>query len=175
MQPYIKLNPELPGITGLLANQPWTAAPLSALAQTILRDKPEVLESWFREYIAAEVSKQNETVFCEHSHRAASLALSGESDLESLRVRAAEFPGAESALQLARAVATRLSTGDAEVQVEKCKKHFNDQQIQLIVLIASSFCMFNRYVTGLGTQCSESFEDYVGVGQMLATAGYVRN
>ena len=41
------------------------------------------------------------------------------------------------------------------------------------VLIAAAFCMFNRYVDGLGTWSPQPKEAYKEVGEMLALKGYL--
>jgi hypothetical protein len=41
------------------------------------------------------------------------------------------------------------------------------------VLIAAAFCMFNRYVDGLGTWQPHDPEVYIEIGQQTARQGYV--
>ena len=48
-----------------------------------------------------------------------------------------------------------------------------DLEIHDTVLIAAAFCMFNRYVDGLGTWSPQPKEAYKEVGEMLAFKGYV--
>ncbi|NET10572.1 MAG: carboxymuconolactone decarboxylase family protein, partial [Symploca sp. SIO2B6] len=48
-----------------------------------------------------------------------------------------------------------------------------DQEIHDTVLIAAAFCMFNRYVDGLGTSVPSDKSMYDGMGQYLAHHGYV--
>jgi hypothetical protein len=43
-----------------------------------------------------------------------------------------------------------------------------DDEIHDTVLIAAAFCMYNRYVDGLGTWCPERREDYAPMGKILA-------
>ena len=50
----------------------------------------------------------------------------------------------------------------------------DDQEIHDTVLIAASFCMFNRYVDGLGTWAPQDNEAYREMGQRMAFTGYVR-
>jgi len=42
------------------------------------------------------------------------------------------------------------------------------------VLIAAAFCMFNRYVDGLGTWQPADPQAYRKMGQRMAGVGYVR-
>jgi hypothetical protein len=48
-----------------------------------------------------------------------------------------------------------------------------DLEIHDTVLISAAFCMYNRYVDGLGTWCMEKAEDYAPIGELLGNVGYV--
>ena len=48
----------------------------------------------------------------------------------------------------------------------------SDEDIHDTVLIAAAFCMYNRYVDGLGTRLPADKEEYVPMGKRLATIGY---
>lgn len=47
-----------------------------------------------------------------------------------------------------------------------------DAEIHDTVLIAAAFCMFNRYVDGLGTWAPEPNEAYLEMGERMAHVGY---
>jgi hypothetical protein len=49
----------------------------------------------------------------------------------------------------------------------------DDKAIHDAVLIVAAFCMFNRYVDGLGTWAPSDPADYEESGVRLATKGYV--
>lgn len=49
-----------------------------------------------------------------------------------------------------------------------------DQEIHDTVLIAAAFCMFNRYVDGLGTWAPKENEAYREMGERMAFVGYGR-
>lgn len=49
----------------------------------------------------------------------------------------------------------------------------DDKTIHDTVLIAATFCMFNRYVDGLGTSTPEDGDIYNSIGQKLASDGYM--
>jgi alkylhydroperoxidase family enzyme len=52
---------------------------------------------------------------------------------------------------------------------------FTERDIHDAVLIAAAFCMFNRYVDGLGTFAPPiGHESYLEMGKMLATKGYAK-
>jgi hypothetical protein len=48
----------------------------------------------------------------------------------------------------------------------------SDEDIHDTVLIAAAFCMYNRYVDGLGTRLPAGMEEYIPMGKRLATTGY---
>jgi hypothetical protein len=47
-----------------------------------------------------------------------------------------------------------------------------DEDIHDAVLIAAAFCMYNRYVDGLGTNLPDSKSEYVPMGERMAKKGY---
>jgi len=51
-------------------------------------------------------------------------------------------------------------------------KGADDIEIHDTVLIAAAFCMFNRYVDGLGTWAPPEKEAYIETGEKLAKRGY---
>jgi alkylhydroperoxidase family enzyme len=50
----------------------------------------------------------------------------------------------------------------------------DDKAIHDTVLIAAAFCMFNRYVDGLGTWAPKEPTHYEESGKRLANEGYVK-
>jgi hypothetical protein len=61
-----------------------------------------------------------------------------------------------------------------EADVERARAEgATDKEIHDTVLIAAAFCMYNRYVDGLGTWQPSEPEDYVDAGRRLAEEGYV--
>src|SRR5579863_233623 len=75
--PYIPLDENLPGITGLLNYRKDTALPIRQLTQILLRGKSTLTEGE-RELIATLVSYGNECRFCTAAHTAAADHLLGE-------------------------------------------------------------------------------------------------
>ncbi|NBC05137.1 MAG: carboxymuconolactone decarboxylase, partial [Bacteroidetes bacterium] len=62
----------------------------------------------------------------------------------------------------------------SEKDIEEAKaKGATDREIHDTVLIAAAFCMYNRYVDGLGTWAPEEKEAYNETGKMLAKEGYL--
>lgn len=175
--PYIQLDNDQPGIRGLMAWRPESGGPLAALAQQLLRGDSE-LTAAERELIAARVSRGNECAFCERSHAAAARALlDGDPDgiVDSVTSGAGHADARMAALlELADLVRER---GDRVTQADVDAARAagaSDEQVHDTVLVAAAFCMFNRYVDGLGATTPADDAAYEPMGRMLATAGYVR-
>jgi uncharacterized peroxidase-related enzyme len=176
---HISLTNDLPGIQGLLSQFVQTAKPLTELAQTLLRDRESSLTPGERELVAAHVSSLNECRFCFQSHAAAASAFLGV-DVAAADRHAVQWdavtvsPKMRALLDIAGAV-QRSGRDVTGAMVEAAKAAgATDREIHDVVLIAAAFCMFNRYVDGLGTWSPERREDYAPMGKMLAEQGYVR-
>lgn len=177
---HIKLrNEELPGITGLFDFRPETAAPLRLLAETLLRGD-SLLSSGERELIASHVSYLNDCHFCHTSHGAAAVAHL-ECDIEmidDIKQGFTKIP-VSSKLSALLKIAAKVQKGGKHVLPEDIEKARSegavDEEIHDTVLIAAAFCMFNRYVDGLGTWAPASNEAYREMGQRMAFAGYIRS
>lgn len=176
---HIKLTDErLPGISGLLHHAPHTAEPLLLLAETLLRG-PSSLTMGERELIAASVSCWNGCHFCFSSHAAAAAAhLERGVDLfDEIRQ---EFSATEiseklrALLRIARAVQVSGKSVTPELMAAAREEGATDAELHDTVLIAAAFCMFNRYVDGLGTEAPAAPEEYVAMGERMARTGYVR-
>lgn len=174
---HIKLNnEELPGIIGLLNYRPETAGPLLDLAETLLRG-PSSLTSGEREIIAASVSYWNDCHFCHTSHAAAAAAhlKSGLNIIDDIKAGLPDTPVSDklrSLLHIAHQV-QRNGKNVTENDVEKARAEgATDIEIHDTVLIAAAFCMFNRYVDGLGTWAPGPNEAYAEMGERMAHVGY---
>ncbi|MBX2979598.1 MAG: peroxidase-related enzyme [Flavobacteriales bacterium] len=172
-------NEQLPGIIGLMHFRPETAEPLNQLAEVLLRG-PSSLSSGERELIAASVSWWNDCHFCHHCHGAAAAAhLQQPPDfMDRIKEGLPNEPLSEkmrALLEIARMV-QQGGLKVTEAHVAKAREHgATDLEIHDTVLIAAAFCMFNRYVDGLGTWRPEPKEAYVPMGEMLAFKGYVNS
>ncbi len=174
---HIKLNnEELPGIIGLLNYRPETARPLLDLAETLLRG-PSSLTSGEREIIAASVSYWNDCHFCHTSHAAAAAAhlKSGLNIIDDIKAGLPDTPVSDklrSLLHIAHQV-QRNGKNVTENDLEKARAEgATDIEIHDTVLIAAAFCMFNRYVDGLGTWAPGPNEAYAEMGERMAHVGY---
>ena len=174
---HIKLPDGVPGILGPMIAYPETQKPLSALAEALLRG-PSSLTSAERELIAAYVSSGNECQFCTQSHAAAARVHYGAQRKVVDHVLADAHtapvtPKMKALLVIADKVRRdgRLVTA---ADVERARTEgADDKAIHDTVLIAAAFCMFNRYVDGLGTWASSDPAAYEESGLRLANQGYV--
>ena len=175
---HIQLPDGLPGIVGPLAFSPDTAQPLRQLAEVLLRG-PNTLTSAEREMIAAHVSYRNECNFCQLSHSAAAAAhLGGNYDLVETVKLTPEAADVSEKLKALLAIAGKVQNGGKQVTSEDVARArqdgATDKEIHDTVLIASAFCMFNRYVDGLATWQPKEREAYREMGETMAHEGYVR-
>jgi len=174
---YIALkNEKLPGIVGLLNFRPETASPLMALAELLLRS-PSSMSSGEREIIAASVSYWNNCHFCLASHGASAAAHlgAGISLIDQIKVELPDYPLTEKFRALLD-IAHQVQQAGSSVTPLKIAlaraKGATDQEIHDTVLIAATFCMYNRYVDGLGTWAPRPHEAYTEMGERMASIGY---
>jgi uncharacterized peroxidase-related enzyme len=175
--PHIKLPEGLPGIRGAMAFRPETARPLNDLVETLLHS-PNSLTAGERELIATYVSYLNDCHYCQSIHGAiAAASLNGDEDLVK-RVKA-DFQHAaiSDKLKALLVIASKVQKGGKHVTAEDVAhaRAFGatDLEIHDTVLIAAAFCMFNRYVDGLGTSQPYDEAMYRERGKRVAREGYV--
>ena len=175
---HISLPEGLPGILGPMASSPESTKALRELAEVLLRG-PNTLTSAEREMIATYVSAQNDCCFCQLSHGAAAAEHIGGNYQLIDRVKSnyatADIPEKLKALL---AVAGKVQKGGKHVTADDIARArsagASDREIHDTVLIAAAFCMFNRYVDGLGTWQPADPEAYREMGQRMAHEGYIR-
>lgn len=174
---YIKLNNQLPGITGLLENRPDTGDHIRALTQVLLRGKSSLTEME-RELIATLVSFRNECRFCTSAHAATVKALGGDDELLEKVFHDPENAPVSDKMKALLNIAAKVQKLGKEVtaeDAERAKLHgASDVEIHDTVLIAALFCLYNRYVDGLGTYRPEDAAYYEKLAQRLVTVGYMR-
>jgi uncharacterized peroxidase-related enzyme len=175
--PHIALPEGLPGIRGAMAFRPETAKPLNQLVEILLFE-PNSLAPGERELIATYVSHLNDCHFCQSIHGAiASAHLGGDEEL--VRRVKADFQHANisNKLKALLVIASQVQRGGKNVTadaVEHARSHgATDLEIHDTVLIAAAFCMYNRYVDGLGTTQPHDEAMYRERGKMVAHEGYV--
>jgi uncharacterized peroxidase-related enzyme len=176
--PHIKLSEELPGIVSLFAFRPETARPMRELAEVLLRG-PSTLTSGERELIATYVSSRNDCYFCQTSHAAAAAHHLGGNEQLTVDVRQNfETAAVSPKLKTLLAIAGRVQQGGKNVtpaDVARAREQgATDREIHDTVLIAAAFCMYNRYVDGLGTWAPQDVAAYRQMGASMAEEGYLR-
>lgn len=175
--PYIPVEEHLPGITGLLEYRKDTAKPIRELTQFLLRG-PSTLTTTERELIATVVSSGNDCNFCTAAHAAAVNLLSGDNSLvEGVISNYIDAPVSDKMKALLEiAVAVRVSGKSVSPEmIEKARAEgATDVEIHDTVLIASLFCLYNRYVDGLGTNVPENAAYYETLADRIVNHGYTR-
>jgi uncharacterized peroxidase-related enzyme len=174
--PHIDLPEGFPGISAGFTFRPQTAKPMRQLAHILLFE-PNSLTSGERELIATYVSSKNDCHFCQSSHGAAAAAHLGDASVVA-KVKNDFLSAPISAkLKALLAIAGKVQQDGklvAEGDVEAARKQgATDLEIHDTVLIAAAFCMYNRYVDGLGTWQPTDPEMYAQMGRHLAAEGYV--
>jgi len=174
---HIDVPPGVPGIRSLFMSHPTTARPLCDFCQVLLRG-PSPLTPGERELIASFVSARNECVFCAtcHSATAAQMLEGGAALVASVTgdyLEAPVSPKMKALLAIAAKVAKDARTVSADDIQAARKVGAGDDDIHDTVLVAAAFCMFNRYVDGLGALTPEDPAVYEQIGARLAREGYV--
>lgn len=174
---HINLPKELPGIRGPMAFRPETARPLNELAEVLLRSDNSLTRGE-RELIATYVSSLNDCFFCQNAHGgiAQHYLQCDMNFIDRVKSNFEETNISEKLKALLR-IAGSVQKGGKSVtqeQVEKAKiLGATDLEIHDTVLIAAAFCMFNRYVDGLGTWAPQDRQFYVNRGPQRAEEGYM--
>jgi uncharacterized peroxidase-related enzyme len=173
---HIQLPDGLPGIRGAMAFRPETAKPLNDLVEILLRG-PNSLTPGERELIATYVSTENDCYYCQTIHGAIAAA-SLNSDEALVKKVKVDFRNAaiSDKLKALLVIAGQVQKGGkrvtAEAVIDAKKVGATDIEIHDTVLIAAAFCMFNRYVDGLGTTQPRDEAMYRERGKRIARDGY---
>jgi len=174
---YISVPKDQPGIRGLMAFRPETAKPLNDLVEALLTSN-EGLTAGERELIATYVSSKNDCYYCQTIHGAVAAAhLAGDEPLVQSVKLDFEHAAISDKLKSLLVIAEKVQLGGKHVlpsDVERAKQlGATDLEIHDTVLIAAAFCMFNRYVDGLGTTQPRDEDMYRQRGVRIAREGYV--
>lgn len=173
---HIQLPEGLPGIRGPMAFRPETSKPLNELAEVLLRSENSLTRGE-RELIATYVSYLNDCFFCQNAHGGLAQHYMG-CDLQQMDKMKNDPEAApiSDKLKALLQIAASVQKGGKHVtsgQVEKAKAlGATDLEIHDTVLIAAAFCMFNRYVDGLGTWAPPDRMFYVNRAKSRADEGY---
>jgi uncharacterized peroxidase-related enzyme len=173
---YIKTGIQQPGIVELLFYKGPTGKALSNLAQTLLQG-PSGLTPGERELIAAYVSALNHCEFCHESHSASANAhlMDNGQTIRMIKTDMNTAPVSDKMKALLK-IAGLVQKSGRDVKPEDIDlarlAGATDEDIHDTVLVAAAFCMYNRYVDGLGTNLPGNKTDYIPMGQRLASKGY---
>jgi uncharacterized peroxidase-related enzyme len=175
--PYIDTKNDIPGIRGLMEFRPEVSNALNELAQVLLVDHASLSRSE-RELIASFVSSRNECRFCRTTHGAIAAHLPGCNQELVNEVwkdyASAPISGKMKALLHIADLVRESGLKVTEQDMEEARKHgANDLDIHDTVLISATFCMFNRYVDGLGATTPDDPTFYEKVGEQRAREGYL--
>ncbi len=174
--PHIDVNPDLPGIRALMAFSPNTAEPLGVLAEILLRSN-DGLTPAERELIATHVSYLNDCFYCHNSHgEIACYYLGGDMNIvDQVRKDYMNAPVSDKLKSLLN-IAGKVQKGGkyvTEGDVAKARAQgATDKDIHDTVLIAAAFCLFNRYVDGLGATTPTDLSTYAPRAKQVAERGY---
>ncbi len=178
--PHIALPEGYPGVRSLFMFNPTTAKPLNDLVQTLLHDpSTSTLTPGERELIAAYTSSLNHCKYCATTHGAIAKYQLGGNDVVVQHILHQDVDKAEisdklKALLHIAAKVQKDGKSVTEDDINSAKENgATDKEIHDAVLIAATFCMFNRYVDGLATWVPDDASVYDAIGKQRATEGYL--
>lgn len=185
-EPIVGSLPEVPGILTALRLTPALGVHLRGLADELLVDDFEgaTISRPQREMLATAVSAANDCFYCMDSHGAFASALlerTGAADLVPLVdvIKAGSSDGFDPKMQallhIARTVrreARDLTTEDVEAAESAGA---SDADVQLAVLIAAAFSMYNRIVEGFRARTPPTPEAFRARASEIAEHGYSDN
>lgn len=161
-----------------MAFRPETARYLNELAEVLLRDDNNTLSRGERELIGAYVSYLNNCQFCQSIHGAlAEHYLQCDTRfLDTVKENMEQSSLSEkmkALLSIAGSVQRNGKSVTSE-QIERARQfEATDREIHDTVLIAAAFCMYNRYVDGLGTWSPSDMAFYRERAPRRAEEGYL--
>jgi uncharacterized peroxidase-related enzyme len=181
--PIVGGLPDVPGIVAVMQLSPGLAVHLRGLADELLaKDVPGVtLTRAERELLATAVSAANDCFYCMDSHGAFAgellhrQAAGGvEAIVDGVKSGKSYGVGAKMSalLGVARTVQRRARSLTRPHVEHALEAGATDEDIQLAVLIASAFSMYNRMVDGLRARTPASPEAYRQRAAEIADHGY---
>jgi len=175
---HIDLGNDLPGIRGPMAFRPETAKPLNELAEILLRDDDNTLSRGERELIGAYVSSLNDCFFCQNVHGGlAQHYMQCDMPFIDAIKRDPMATSISGKMKALLAIAGKVQVSGKSVTPEDIafarQQGATDREIHDAVLIAAAFCMYNRYVDGLGTWAPQDRQYYVNRAPQRAAEGYI--
>lgn len=130
-----------------------------------------------RELIAAYVSHRNDCMFCMNSHAAARCLFHNEANIVDEVLQDLQQSHISAKMKALLNIAGKVQVLGKEVTQEDVSAArnlgANDREIHDTVLIAATFCMFNRYVDGLASFTPANPAEYAEMGKRMTEKGYV--
>ena len=185
-QPIVDGLPDVPGIGVAMRLTPELGVHLRGLADAVLvNDYPgATINRTERELLATAVSASNDCFFCMDSHAehgAAVVAREGKAGhaghatmFERIKLGSSDGldPKVQALVRIARTVGRRaLDLTEADVAAARAAGA-TDADVQLAVLIASAFSMYNRLVDGFRARTPANPEAYRARAAEIAEHGY---
>jgi uncharacterized peroxidase-related enzyme len=182
-EPIVGGLPDVPGIGVAMRLTPGLGVHLRGLADELLvHDYPgATIQRHERELLATAVSAANDCFFCMDSHGAFSRALMDREDaadlapiIDVVKVGSSDGLGEkmQALLHVARTVRhdpLRLTEADVRAATDAGA---TDGDVQLAILIASAFSMYNRLVDGFRARTAPVVGAYEERAGQIADAGY---
>lgn len=174
--PHINLPKEYPGVRSLFMFRPETSGPLNGLVQTLLHDPHPSLTQGERELIASYVSSLNACKYCTAAHSAIAAHHLKNAQLVKDVIADPTNASISKKMKALLNIAAKVQKSGKEVtpaDVDAAKQEgATDIEIHDTVLIAATFCLFNRYVDGLATWAPDDQSIYDRIGKQRAEEGY---
>ncbi|MEJ0031047.1 MAG: peroxidase-related enzyme [Bacteroidota bacterium] len=174
--PHINVSKEYPGVRSLFMFRPETSVPLNGLVQKLLHDPHPTMSAGERELIAAYVSSLNACKYCTGAHSAIAAHHLKSAELVKSVIANPNDASITNKMKALLKIAAKVQKSGKEVttaDVEAARKEgATDIEIHDTVLIAATFCMFNRYVDGLATWAPDDQAVYDKIGKQRAEEGY---
>jgi len=174
--PHIPLDPNLPGITGILNYRLETALPIRQLTHLLLRGD-STLTQGERELIATTVSYGNECKFCTAAHTAAVDLLLGEKETAELVKKDLQNAPVSAKMKRLLTIAKAVQVSGKNVSTEMINAAkgagATDLEIHDTVLISALFSLYNRLVDGLASVTPADSAFYERLAHILANKGYL--
>jgi uncharacterized peroxidase-related enzyme len=182
-RPIVGSLPEVPGIGAAMRLTPGLGVHLRGLADEVLVNEypGATISRADREMLATAVSAGNDCFFCMDSHAAHATALlerTGDDDqaalLDGIKAGSSDGldPKMQALLRIARTVGRRSLDLSADDVQAATAAGATDGDVQLAVLIASAFSMYNRLVDGFRAMTPPDVGMYAGRAAEIAENGY---
>jgi uncharacterized peroxidase-related enzyme len=182
-EPIVGGLPDVPGILVAMRLKPELGFHLRGLAdQVLVEDYPgATISRAEREMLATATSAANDCFYCMDSHGAFATALLQRSDehdripiIDVIKQGSSEglSPKMQALLHITRTVRREPRQLSAADVADAIDAGATDADVQLAVLIASAFSMYNRLVEGFRAKTPPSAEAYMPRAHEIAEHGY---